>query len=454
MTLMPSALRNPRAPGTGQFMICLAVVIGMAWLVPTVFPEAIVGVLGVGGVILALRHPTAFWLGWILVTGLSLEMALADIIGPEAFQPTIAVTKGGEIALVTLTIIRFGCLADKFNPAFGFVWMAATGLAFGLYPGVTHSDVARSLVGSVAPFLVFYCVKPAGWGSAIRTAVTFIPLLSVTLGIALDVAGLRSVVFDAGGLRLSGLGHPAFLAGICLPAIYSGLLRWLRTGSARAVPLLIINLTILLLTGARAPAAYAAVVVLGSLVLAPGGAIPRVKRQVIAVALIVALPLLVIVGEAYGSFRLFEVLAGQPDNLSGRDQLWPSFEAAAAQAPWLGWGLGSANLIIPHDSQLAVLLGTWAAHNEYLRLQVEGGYIGLGLLILLFVVWISSHTRRLPRLERSVMRLIFVTYAAHAATDNVLISSPACVFFAFVAAVFADGHDERRIRLRDTPEVA
>src|SRR6202451_3429420 len=156
MTLMPSALRNPRAPGTGQFMICLAVVIGMAWLVPTVFPDAIVALLGVGVVILALRHPTAFWFGWILVTGLSLEMALADIIGPKAFQLTIAVTKGGEIALVMLTIIRSGCIADKFNPVFGFFWMAATGLAFGLYPGVTHSDVARPLVGSGAPFLGFY----------------------------------------------------------------------------------------------------------------------------------------------------------------------------------------------------------------------------------------------------------------------------------------------------------
>ena len=85
--------------------------------------------------------------------------------------------------------------------------------------------------------------------------------------------------------------------------------------------------------------------------------------------------------------------------------------------------------------------GNLGAHNEYLRLQVEGGYIGRGLLILLFVVWIASHTSRLPRLERTVMRLIFVVYAAHAATDNVLISSPACVFFAFAAAVFAETHD-------------
>jgi hypothetical protein len=35
------------------------------------------------------------------------------------------------------------------------------------------------------------------------------------------------------------------------------------------------------------------------------------------------------------------------------------------------------------------------------------------------------------------MRLAFAAYAAHAITDNLLISTPACVMFAFVTAVFA-----------------
>jgi hypothetical protein len=35
------------------------------------------------------------------------------------------------------------------------------------------------------------------------------------------------------------------------------------------------------------------------------------------------------------------------------------------------------------------------------------------------------------------MRLVFIAFAAHAVTDNVLISTPASVLFSFVAAVFA-----------------
>jgi hypothetical protein len=74
---------------------------------------------------------------------------------------------------------------------------------------------------------------------------------------------------------------------------------------------------------------------------------------------------------------------------------------------------------------------------------VEGGAIGLGLLVVLFVLWVVRHTRRLRRTDRAIMRLAFVAFAAHAYTDNVLIATTACVFFAFATAVFARGARER-----------
>jgi O-antigen ligase len=163
--------------------------------------------------------------------------------------------------------------------------------------------------------------------------------------------------------------------------------------------------------------------------------VPRAGRLVLAAAAMAFLPVLLVLGESFSSLRLFEILGEEAANLSGRDLLWPEFEAVASRAPWFGWGLGSGNLVVPRDGELARLLRTSAAHNEYLRIQVEGGHVGRMLLIGLFVAWIVSRTRRLPGLERTVMSLIFVAYAAHAATDNILISTPACVFFAFVAAV-------------------
>jgi hypothetical protein len=83
------------------------------------------------------------------------------------------------------------------------------------------------------------------------------------------------------------------------------------------------------------------------------------------------------------------------------------------------------------------LIRSWAAHNEYLRMAVEGGRLGRSLLIVLFVLWVVRHTRRLCRADWVIMRLAFLGFAVHAYTDNVLIATTACVFFAFVAAVFA-----------------
>lgn len=95
--------------------------------------------------------------------------------------------------------------------------------------------------------------------------------------------------------------------------------------------------------------------------------------------------------------------------------------------------------MIPADSVIVQQLHTWAAHNEYLRINVEGGLVGRTLLIGLFIGWILVGTRHLHPADRRIIRLAFIAYAGHASTDNVLISTPACVLFAFVTAVFARG---------------
>jgi O-antigen ligase len=146
--------------------------------------------------------------------------------------------------------------------------------------------------------------------------------------------------------------------------------------------------------------------------------------------------------------RLFNVMNTWGGNLCGRELLWPPFEQAAAASPWFGWGVGAGNAVIPQDSELARLIQSWAAHNEFLRMLVEGGMIGRGLLIVLFVLWTVQHTRRLCRTDRAIMRLALAAFAAHAYTDNVLIATTACVFFTFSTAVFA------RPRLRGAEQVA
>ena len=77
--------------------------------------------------------------------------------------------------------------------------------------------------------------------------------MAVVACIPLSVAGIRPLFVESGGARLAGLGHPAFLANVCLPAIYACLIQLYREGRRGDLLLLIVNGLILLLTGARAP---------------------------------------------------------------------------------------------------------------------------------------------------------------------------------------------------------
>ncbi|OYV54209.1 MAG: hypothetical protein B7Z71_13830 [Acidocella sp. 21-58-7] len=93
--------------------------------------------------------------------------------------------------------------------------------------------------------------------------------------------------------------------------------------------------------------------------------------------------------------------------------------------------------MLPVTANLSTTIGTNAAHNEYLRIGAEGGFIGLGLLVVLIALWGWRGSRFLPPAQRGLMRLIFIAFALHAATDNVLIATTSSIFFVWVSALFA-----------------
>ncbi len=430
----------PAHPDTRP-LLAAALLLGSAvacgLMVPTIFWAALAAGAAAGIGLLAFRHTTGFCVAWLLIAGMSLEMALPDLAGEALFQPVIAAVKGTGILLAMLCALRFGARLDPFSPAWAYLAMLAIGLIHGLYPGLTTADSMRSCIGSAAPFAFGFCRLPRDWAGAIVRATAWCPAAAVAASVPLALAGIRPLFVDSGGARLAGLGHPAFLAGVCLPAIYACLILLYRHGRGRDLILLGVNMLILILTGARAPLLYALAVTGLSLASIRSRVFPLRWRLLLILGTMAALPpLLVFAGDLAG-IRLFNVVINNAGNLSGRQLLWPSFEAVAAQSPWFGWGVGAGNAIIPPKGPIAQLLHTWAAHNEYLRIEVEGGQIGLAALIAMFAAWVTVHTRGLCRSDRRIMRLAFVAFACHAVTDNVLISTPACVLFTFAIAVFA-----------------
>jgi O-antigen ligase len=434
-------LSSVHLPSWGVAVACIsfAAIVTVAGLMPDALGLLLGAAAGGGLIFLAWRHLIGFSVAWLLIAGTSMEMTLNDLIGPAAYGPVIAAVKAAQLGLAALCVLRYGSRFDAFNPAWAYLAIFAAGLLHGLHPGLSVADSLRSLAGSVAPFAFCFSRPPREWCSAMIRATRWIPLLSTVGGAILAITGLRPLFVDSGGERLAGLGHPAFLAGVCLAAIYACLIRLYRGGGRGDLGLLLVNFAILMLTGARAPLAYGLAVTTITLAFFSAPAMLDRRRWLLLIGAATLLPVLVLLDHSLTDIRLFNVLTAYTTDLSGRELLWPSFERAANQSYWLGWGLGAGNFIISPDSQVAKLLQTWAAHNEYLRMEVEGGQLGRGLLVAAFVLWVVRRTQNLPRTERHIMSLIFIAFAAHAVTDNVLISTPASVLFTFVAAVFASG---------------
>ena len=68
-----------------------------------------------------------------------------------------------------------------------------------------------------------------------------------------------------------------------------------------------------------------------------------------------------------------------------------------------GQGVGAGKILVGVEAPLSGLLGTNAAHNEYLPIGVEGGIVGLGLLAGFFLLWAWRHRHVLRGPDRWVM---------------------------------------------------
>jgi O-antigen ligase len=389
---------------------------------------------------LAAVYPAEATALWLAALATCPEMWLGDLIGraPEI----IAIDKGIGLALLALCLLRYGARFDACNPGWAFLFMCGAGFAHGLWPGLTTADSLRSLIGSAAPFAFSWSRLSAAWCRRVIGAVIAAPFLILGFGACLrPLYGLED-----GALRLGASTHPAFLAGFALISVYALLLEQVRGARGWRLAALGGDIVILLASGARAPLGLAVLLILVVTAAVPTPRWPWRSRVPVLLTVAAAPAAAVIAAPFLGFVRLLS-LASQGDvtDLSHRTVIWPVYEAAFGQSPWLGWGTGSGKVLVPVGTLLWHLLGTNAAHDEYLRIAVEGGALGLGLLLLLMVLWLRRGTRGMRVAERAVMVLVFLAFAIHSATDNTLIATTASLMFAWVSAVFARAEGEARL---------
>jgi O-antigen ligase len=388
---------------------------------------------------LAVRFPIGATVAWMLAVEAMPEF-WATFYAPH--ETIIAGLKTIGLMLAIILAIRHGPRLDAWNPGFGFAWIFVAGLAHGLYPGLSVTESFRSLFGSAAPFLFGFVRLPANWCRAVIRATMLAPLWSVAVGFALQLAGLHPA-YDAsfGVFRLTGPGEAPDLAGFALVGVYAGLVETCGTAGRFTLALVCANLLILLLTGARAPLTLALLLAIAAFFMPGAHIASRLKISILATAGAIASLAVMFLG-SLGFLRVIDLAqAGQAENLSNRGLTWPFFLAAIHNSPWFGWGAGAGKVVIPITAKLSGLIGTNAAHNEYLRLGAEGGLTGLALLGVLIGLWAWRGSAGLAPAERWMVRLSFLALAVHSWTDNTLIATTACIFFIWASAVFRSAED-------------
>ena len=137
--------------------------------------------------------------------------------------------------------------------------------------------------------------------------------------------------------------------------------------------------------------------------------------------------------------RLYETI-----NWSGRELFWAVLVVAWMASPWLGLGLGSSTSVLrsvfPEDMGLV-------AHNEYIRLGTDTGFLGIILFAVAMLAWlrvaVAAGLKSDPRVQEVTLPAlaILMAWGVISLTDNAFDYYGPLTQFAgfFVAASMVSG---------------
>jgi O-Antigen ligase len=404
------------------------------------------------------QFPLAMVCALVLTYGLALDIQL-DVLtragggGGGVAALGASVVKVVPFALAGVLLVRYG-LSSAINWPF-MAFVAIAGLSLAILPigrVAGFGDMARSFIGSTAPFVLGFALAPRRVWTAICRGAALVPVISVIGSVFTEIAGLYPMFGNFG--RFQGLHSAPFLAGFCVTAIFASTLEYLREFRLRWLLLGGANLAILLATQARAPFIAVGLFLLLVFVLSGPGIFPLKRKVDLVMGGMV--PALLLLGPAL--LYALQRFTGESENLSGRDIIWPYFLDAIERRPLFGFGLGAGKLIVDPEDPTIKLLGSSAAHNEYLRLAVDAGVIGCAAIFLSIIIWIWNGTRRARSADQLVLRCALVAALLHSGFDNTLIASTAVMQFCFFAAALArariESEQPQRSRRSSSPRRA
>lgn len=348
---------------------------------------------------------------------------LDDITGVDSFSNPIekAMLFVGALYIALTRPLPLGRLMFLLS----FAAVPAVSLLGTEYMRVDTGTFIRGFISYIVPWMLMTAIPREREALIYLKWLTFVPLFSVAVGIGLDAAGINDLWWQGydGAVRLQGSTVPAFLSASAGLAAFSAMLLG-RHVTWRYFILVAVNLIILALAGGRMGLAIC-LLSLGFVVLTRYKltAFVLIGGVVGAVAMIggafLFLPNLIL--------RLTENTDG------GRALLWGTVSHVWHNYPYFGIGLGHQTQIVP--SYVVKLTTTYAAHNEYLRLGVEIGWVGLIGFTALFISWMIFTWLNPPKAGDFLFPIVCLLFAVFCYTDNAL-SLP--VIFGMMVAAYME----------------
>jgi O-antigen ligase len=338
---------------------------------------------------------------------------------------------------------RRGFRLDFAAPLFAYLTLVVfTELGSTKAVGLTLYQTFLSLLTLTVCWVTFAIRWRRSDVTVILKTIVWLPLACVALGVLLNVGHQWKLIDTASSPpRLQGALIAPYLAAAAAAATVAAIMLTRVNGWRYGPSLTVINAVVLALTVTRGAMIAGGFALIPSVVrLARAWIRVRTPAELLRLLVVAAIAVAVIVFVASqvatrDDQSIFVPGQGEikGDASSGRTAAWAFAYAAAKANLVFGRGLGAAPVI---GAQYQHFL---AQHNEYLRMLLEGGYVG-GIVVLLSIAGvIALAIHRSPPCIRADLAFFAIGVAFYSFTDNTLSNPqfglPMTLIFALGAAL-------------------
>ena len=352
----------------------------------------------------------------------------------------------GLYGFAALQLFRAGAHALRTATGSFLVWsliaLAVVSLAWSTAPGVSVRRLVALLGSSIVGLYLANRYRGRDLYSLLLLTTAIGMVLSLAVVLLLPSVGISTVAYESGWqgifIQKNWLGRVAGLSAILWILYVSST----HTRRVLAVGMLALSVIMLLGSGSKTALLVTASLLLITLML-------PLFRLHLSLAIPLFLGLLaggaVAVSRVLANAEELTGLVGRDLTLTGRTEIWDALTPLAAEHPWLGYGYGGFWLDWSGPSRTIWTRLGWQvpnAHNGFLDLRLELGYIGLTLFLLSFVVNLARAIALVHASSRAEAKLpiIFLTFLVLAnVTESFLLLHNSLFWILYVAVSFQLG---------------